>query len=118
MGDENLNRVVRIPLLVPGNRVNDLYATRFNTAYCQQQTSDYCWDNPKQPDDLVTNNEDAENALYHPLRKDTNQLHANLTQQAIKDVTGNMKTCRQNWDAGDRVNKPMYDICREDDPMR
>jgi IS605 OrfB family transposase len=113
MGDERVNRTVRIPLVVPEDRVNDIHWTRYKVAYCQQRTSDFCWDDPKHPDDIVSDYKAADTALYHPLREETDQLHSNLVQKAMKDVTGNMSTAKSNWDKDDRVNHPQYRICRE-----
>ncbi|MFD1512524.1 RNA-guided endonuclease InsQ/TnpB family protein [Halomarina rubra] len=114
MGDDRPKRAVLIPLVVPEERINDLHWTRFKTAHCQQRTSDLGWDAPKRPDDLLTDYEDANDALYDPLRKETNQLHANLVQAAMRDVTSNLSSAKSNWNAGDRVNQPTYSICRED----
>ena len=108
MGDEYVRRVVRLPLVVPDDRIDDLHATRLKVSYCQQRTSDFCWDDPKHPEDLITAYSTADGALYQTLREETNKLHANLVQKAMKDVTSNMSTAKHNWHAGDRVNQPTY----------
>ena len=114
MGDECVVRTVRIPLVVPEDRVTDLHWTRVKTAHCQQRASDLGWNDPKRPDDLLTSYQQAHEALYDPLREETGQLHANLVQAALKDVTANLNTAKANWRAGDRVNQPQYLVCRED----
>ena len=77
-------RTVRIPLIVPADRRDDLHQTRPKYQHCQNKTVEYCWPTtPKQPDDLITNKGDAEAALYDQLREETDGLHANLVQKAI-----------------------------------
>ena len=103
-------RTVRIPLIVPADRRDDLHQTRPKYQHCQTQTVEYCWpDTPTQPDDLVTNKGDAEAALYDQLREETDGLHANLIQKAIKDATSAVGAAKSNWESGDRVSKPRFD---------
>ena len=57
-------RTVRIPLIVPADRRDDLHQTRPKYQHCQDKTVEYCWpDTPTQPDDLITDKGDAEAAL-------------------------------------------------------
>jgi len=114
MGDDRPKRAVRIPLVVPDDRVTDLHWTRVKVAHCQQHTSDLGWDDPKHADDLLTDYEDANAALYDPLREETDKLHANLVQAAMRDVTSNLTTAKSNWTAGDRVNQPTYPLWHDD----
>jgi IS605 OrfB family transposase len=107
--DDASHRAVLLPLAVPQNRVEDVHETHVHYQHCQNRASEYCWGNaPKQPDDLITTNRDVENALYHPLRDETNELHANLVQNAIKGAVSATKTCKSNWKAGDRISKPVF----------
>jgi IS605 OrfB family transposase len=110
MDDDRASRTICIPLVVPDDRVADLHRTRVKTAYCQQRTVDHCWDAPKQPDDLVTSKSAAEDILYGPLREETDELHANLVQKAIKDVTSTTSSAKTTWENGDRVNKPTFPV--------
>ena len=58
------NRTVVIPLTVPEESRSDFHRTIFPYAYCQQEAVEHCWpDTPKQPDDLQTSNQAAEDAL-------------------------------------------------------
>jgi len=83
------NRTVVISISIPEKSYSDFHQTILPYVYCQQEAVEHCWpDTPKQPDDLQTNKQDAEDALYHRLRDDTNeQLHSNPVQKAIKDAT-------------------------------
>ena len=76
-------RTVRIPLIVPADRQDDLHQTRPKYQHCQNKTVEYCWPSkPKQPDNLITNKGDAEAALYDQLREETDGLHANQIGRA------------------------------------
>jgi len=79
------NRTIVLPLILPEESTSDFHQTIRPYVYCQQETVDYCWpDRPKQPADLQTSKQDAENALYDRLREETNeQLHSNLVQKAM-----------------------------------
>ncbi len=104
------NRTVVIPLNVPEESRSDFHRTILPYAYCQQEAVEHCWpDTPKQPDDLQTSKQDAEDALYDRLREDTNeQLHSNLVQKAIKDATSAVSSCKTSWENGDRISKPDF----------
>jgi IS605 OrfB family transposase len=108
-------RTVRIPLIIPDDRRDDLHQTHLKYQHCQNQTVEYCWPiKPKQPDDLITDKGEAEAVLYDQLREDTDGLHANLVQKAIKDATSAVGAAKSNWESGDRVSKPDFDDA--DDP--
>ena len=104
------NRTVVIPLSVPEESRSDIHQTIVPYAYCQQKTVEHCWpDTLKQPADLQTSKQDAEEALYDRLREDTNeQLHSNLVQKAIKDATSAISSCKTSWENGDRISKPDF----------
>ncbi|MFD1514152.1 RNA-guided endonuclease InsQ/TnpB family protein [Halomarina rubra] len=114
MDDDRVNRTVVLPLVVPPERVADLHATRRRVAYCQRRTSDVCWDDPNRPADVISTYRTAETALYHQLREETEGLHSNLVQKAMKDVTSNMGTAKSNWRAGDQVGQPTYPDSQDD----
>jgi IS605 OrfB family transposase len=104
------NRTIVIPLNIPEESKVNFHHTIFLYAYCQQETVDHCWPaNPKQPSDLKTSKQDAENALYSQLRDETDeQLNANLVQKAIKDATSAVSSCKTSWENGDRISKPDF----------
>ena len=101
------SRTVKIPLRVPGDRVDDLHATSAQYRHCQNKASDYCWNDPKTPDDLITTKKTIENDLYHPLKEQTD-LNANLVQKAFKDVTASLSSLKTAWENGDRISKPEW----------
>lgn len=85
------HRTVVIPLEYPSDDAHQrLQATATRYQHCRARTADYCWDSPRVPDDLCTSKQTAEHALYDSLREETDCLHANLVQKAIKDVTDAM----------------------------
>jgi len=104
------NRTVAIPLTIPEEAKSDFHQTILPYAYCQQETVDHCWpDNPKQPSDLETSKQAAEDALYDRLRDETDEkLNANLVQKAIKDATSAISSCKTSWENGDRISKPDF----------
>jgi IS605 OrfB family transposase len=101
------SRTVKIPLRVPSDRVDDLHATSVQYQQCQNKASDYCWNGPKTPSDLITTKKTVEDDLYHPLKKQTD-LNANLVQKAFKDVTAAISSLQTTWENGDRVSKPEW----------
>jgi IS605 OrfB family transposase len=108
------NRTVPIPLNPTESEQERLRQTLEKYQYCRQKTLEYCWNNPKRPSDLVTSKSQAEKALYHELRDETDeQLHGNLVQKAIKDVTTVMDTLQTQWEKGERISKPEWNIERE-----
>jgi IS605 OrfB family transposase len=46
--------------------------------------------------------------LYDDLRDDTDGLHSNLIQKALKDVSSAMSTLKTNWQQGFRISKPEW----------
>ncbi|GGL44860.1 transposase [Halarchaeum grantii] len=107
-------RTVRIPLRLSEDDRDSLHATHAPYQDCQNETVDYCWpDRPKRPGDLSTSKGDAEAALYYPLREQTDDLHSNLVQKAIKDAVSAVNSCQSNWTAGRRVSKPHFGDGRE-----
>jgi IS605 OrfB family transposase len=104
------NRTVLIPLETPTSDERErFHHTLAKYQHCRERARDYCWDSPKQPDDLITSKDAVETALYHDLRDETNNLHANLVQKAIKDVTSAMSSVKQAWERGERISKPEWD---------
>jgi len=104
-------RTVRIPLDVDEEDAVRLHATHLPYLHCQQRAVDYCWpDQPKQPDDLVTEKGEVEDALYDDLREETCGLHANLVQKAIKDAVSAVSSCKTHWERGDRISKPEFTV--------
>jgi transposase, IS605 OrfB family, central region len=57
----------------------------------------------------VTSKSEAENALYDDLRKETDELHANLVQKAIKRATDDIDNCVGRLADGENTSKPEYD---------
>ena len=77
-------RTVRIPLIIPDDRRDDLHQTHLKYQHCQNQTVEYCWPiKPKQPDDLITDKGEAEAVLYDQLREDTDGLRLTLVCNEI-----------------------------------
>lgn len=101
------SRTVIIPLRVPGDRIDDLHKTSVQYQQCQNAASDYCWNDPKIPDDLITTKKTVETDLYHPLKEQTD-LNANLVQKAFKDVTASINSLQTMWENGDRISKPEW----------
>lgn len=103
-------RTVVIPLIVPEESTSDLHQTIIPYTYCQQETVEHCWPaTPKQPSDLETSKQAAEDALYDRLREATDEkLNANLVQKAIKDATSAVSSCKTSWEHGDRISTPDF----------
>ena len=106
------NRTTIIPLDHPTERQADsLRQTAHLVQHCRRRTSDWAWNNPKQPEDLNVSKDDAEEALYQDLRDETNEdLHANLVQKAIKNVTDALSSLQTNWERGERISKPSWNV--------
>lgn len=79
-----VTRSVRVHLDVPDDRKRDLHATNALFQYCANRTSEWAW--RYSDEDCVTTKSDAEDALYDALREETDYLHANLVQKAVKDI--------------------------------
>ncbi|MBX0297244.1 RNA-guided endonuclease InsQ/TnpB family protein [Haloarcula nitratireducens] len=100
-------RTVRVRLDVPDDRKSDLHATNTRFQYCANRTADWAWRYPEE--DCVTSKNKAENAIYDDLRKETDDLHANLVQKAIKRATDDIDNCVDRLADGENTSKPEYD---------
>jgi len=103
----DVTRTVRVRLNVPDNRKSDLHATNSKFQYCVNRTADWAWRSPE--DDCVTSKSEAEAAIYDELRHDTDGLHANLVQKAIKRATDSIDNCVDRLADGENASKPEYD---------
>lgn len=109
-------RTVRIPLEVSNEDAFSLHATHPFYQYCQNRAVNHCWPTrPKHPDDLLTDKKEIEDALYGDLRQETNGLHSNLVQKAIKDAVDAISSCKTHWEQGDRISKPEFDPIPSED---
>jgi IS605 OrfB family transposase len=104
------HRTVLLPLRKIERSTDSLFQQTLDKyQHCRERALDYCWNNPKRPSDLVTSKNKAEKALYDDLREETNkELHSNLVQKAIKDVTSAMSTLETAWRKGERISKPEW----------
>jgi IS605 OrfB family transposase len=102
-----VTRTVRVRLEVPDDRKSDLHATNTKFQYCGNRTADWAWRYPNE--DCVTSKSDAEAAIYDELRHETDGLHANLVQKAIKRATDDIGNCVDRLAEGENTSKPEYD---------
>ena len=102
-----LTRTVRVRLDVPDDRKSDLHATNDRFQYCANRTADWAWRYPEE--DCVTSKSEAENAIYDNLREETDRLHANLVQKAIKRATDDIDSCVDRLADDEDISKPEYD---------
>ena len=102
-----VTRTVRVRLDVPDDRKSDLHATNSKFQYCTNRTADWAWRYPDE--DCVTSKSEAEAAIYDDLREETDYLHANLVQKAIKRATNDIDNCVDRLAAGENTSKPEYD---------
>jgi IS605 OrfB family transposase len=102
-----LTRTVRVRLDVPDDRKSDLHATNSKFQYCANRTADWAWRYPEE--NCVTSKSEAETAIYDELRHDTDGLHANLVQKAIKRATDDISNCVDRLADGENTSKPEYD---------
>ena len=102
-----VTRTVRVRLDVPDDRKSDLHATNSKFQYCANRTADWAWRYPEE--NCVTSKSEAEAAIYDELRHDTDGLHANLVQKAIKRATDDISTCVDRLADGENTSKPAYD---------
>jgi len=102
-----VTRTVRVRLDVPDDRKSDLHATNTKFQYCANRTADWAWRYPEE--DCVTSKSEAEVAIYDELRDDTDGLHANLVQKAIKRATDDISNCVDRLADGENTSKPEYD---------
>jgi hypothetical protein len=104
------NRTLIVPLEKPSSdECERFHRTVDKYQYCRERASNYCWQAPKQPDDIVTDKSEVESALSHDLREETDGLHANLVQKSIKDVTNSMDSVKKAWKRGERISKPTWE---------
>jgi putative transposase len=102
-----VTRTVRVRLDVPDDRKSDLHATNSKFQYCANRTADWAW---RYPDEFcVTSKSEAEAAIYDELRHETDGLHANLVQKAIKRATDDIDNCVDRLAEGETTSKPEYD---------
>jgi len=102
-----VTRTVKVRLEVPDDRKSDLHATNNKFQYCANRTAQWAWNYPH--NDCVTSKSEAENAIYHDLREETNNLHSNLVQKAIKRATDDIDNCVDRLADGDSTSCPHYD---------
>ncbi|MFC7325968.1 RNA-guided endonuclease InsQ/TnpB family protein [Halorubrum rutilum] len=102
-----VTRTVRVRLDVPDDRTNDLHATNSKFQYCANRTAEWAWRYPE--DDCVTSKSEAEAAIYDDLREETDYLHANLVQKAIKRATDDIGNCVDRLTEGENTSRPEYD---------
>jgi len=102
-----VTRTVRVRLDVPDDRKSDLHATNSKFQYCANRTADWAWRYPE--DNCVTSKSEAEAAIYDDLREETDYLHANLVQKAIKRATDDIDNCVNRLADGENTSKPEYD---------
>ena len=98
---------MRVRLDVPDDRKSDLHATNDRFQYCATRTADWAWRYPDE--DCVTSKSEAEAAIYDELRHETDGLHANLVQKAIKRATDDISNCVDRLVEGENTSKPHYD---------
>jgi IS605 OrfB family transposase len=102
-----VTRTVRVRLDVPDDRKSDLHATNDKFQYCANRTADWAWRYPDE--DCVTSKSEAEDAIYDDLREETDYLHANLVQKAIKRATDDIDNCVDRLAESENTSKPHYD---------
>jgi len=102
-----VTRTVRVRLDVPDDRKSDLHATNDKFQYCANRTADWAWRYPDE--NCVTSKSEAETAIYDDLREETDYLHANLVQKAIKRATDDIDNCVDKLADGENTSKPEYD---------
>ena len=100
-------RTVRVRLSVPDDRKSDLHATNTKFQYCANRTAEWAWRYPEE--DCVTSKSEAEAAIYAELRHQTDGLHANLVQKAIKRATDDIGNCVDKLAESENTSKPEYD---------
>jgi putative transposase len=102
-----VTRTVCVRLNVPDDRKSDLHATNSKFQYCANRTAEWAWRYPEE--DCVTSKSEAEAAIYDALREETDYLHANLVQKAIKRATDDIDNCVDRLAEGENTSKPDYD---------
>ena len=103
----DVTRTVKVRLDVPDDRKSDLHATNTEFQHCASRTAQWAWNYPD--GECVTSKAEAESALYDELRDETDNLHANLVQKAIKRATDDIGNCVDRLAKGDNTSCPHYD---------
>lgn len=101
-----VTRTVRVRLNVPADRKNDLHVTNNLFQHCATKTAEWAWRYPDE--DCVTSKSEAEAALYDDLRAETDSLHANLVQKAIKRAIKDIDNCVSDLADGENTSRPEY----------
>ncbi|WP_226021888.1 RNA-guided endonuclease InsQ/TnpB family protein [Halomicrobium salinisoli] len=102
-----IKRTVCVRLDVPDGRKSDLHATNDCFQYCANRTAEWAWNYPDA--DCITSKSTAEGALYDELREETDGLHANLVQKAIKRAITDIDNCVDRLADGKQTSRPDYD---------
>ena len=100
-------QTVQVRLEVPDDRKSDFHATNQQFQFCANRTAEWAWRYPH--DDCVTSKSEAERAIYDELREDTDYLHANLVQKAIKRAIKDIVNCVDRLADGEKTSQPHYD---------
>lgn len=100
-----------------------LHATAAQYYWCHNQTSTHCWgtadEQPNHPGDLKPSTRAVRDDIYDRLKRETDDLNANLVQAAIKQTVENVATLQTQWEKG-RAHQPtrIHDRRRLDAPLR
>ncbi|ELZ38274.1 transposase, IS605 OrfB family protein [Halorubrum saccharovorum DSM 1137] len=92
---------------MPDDRKRDLHATNGRFQHCANRTSEWAWRYPDE--DCVTSRSAAEDALYADLREETDGLHANLVQKAIKRAIKDIDNAVNRLANSENTSQPEYD---------
>ncbi len=103
----DVTQTVKVRLDVPDDRKSDLHATNTKFQHCANRTAQWAWNYPD--GECVTSKTEAESALYDELRDETDNLHANLVQKAIKRATKDIDNCAARLAEGENTSCPHYD---------
>ncbi len=104
MGD--MIRTVKVKLDVPDERCDDLHQTKDQFLHCANTTAAWAW---RYPDEYcVTSKQQAENALYEPLRNET-ALTANLVQKGIRRAIEATKSGVARLKKDETTSQPQFD---------
>jgi putative transposase len=101
-----VKRSVSVRLDVPDGRKSDLHATNTLFQQCANRTAEWAWRYPEEKS--VTSKREAEAALYDGLREETDDLHANLVQKAIKRATKDVSNAVDRLADGENASQPEY----------
>ena len=102
-----VKRTVPVRLDVPDDRKSDLHATNDLFQHCANRTSEWAWRYPDE--DCITDQDDANDALYETLREETDYLHSNLVQKAIKRAIKDIGNCVGDLANSENTSRPEYD---------